>query len=162
MAGSFTTYAEQKILLHSVAKTAWALPSAVWLGLFFVAPTEDELNPGSDTTGTEVAGNGYVRIQISDATTGESVFGNVTAAGVLQNNGTVNADDTGFTAGGTGVITFPAATEDWISGTVVAAGIFDAAESGNLIWYGPFARAKTVLAGDILELPSNSIQLYLT
>lgn len=162
MAGSFTTYAEQKILLHSVAKTAWTMPTAVWLGLFFVAPTENETIPGADTTGTEVVGNGYARIKISDSVSGASVFGSITASGVLQNNGTANAGTAGLTSGGTGLITFAAATDDWISGAVVAAGIFDAATGGNLLWYGPFAKAKTVKAGDLIEFPANAIQLYLT
>lgn len=161
MVGSFTSYAERKILLHTTAKQEWTMPTAVWMGLFYEAPTEDERDPGNDTDGVEVLGNGYARVQVTDNTLGYSVFGTVTARGFLQNNGDYDASGDGFVSG-SGRIVFDAATDDWLDGPITAAGIFDAAEEGNLIWYGTFAKPKTVLTGDILEFPPNSIQFSLT
>jgi hypothetical protein len=50
-----TNYAANKILDHANGKTAWTMPTTVYIGLF-------TSNPGDDVSGTEVAGNGYARV----------------------------------------------------------------------------------------------------
>jgi len=51
----------------------------------------------------------------------------------------------GGSAALTAAVAFPAATADW--GTVVAVGIFDAATTGNMLWWGPLTANRTVSNG---------------
>lgn len=57
MAGSFTNYAENKILDHSLGVTAYTMPTA-YLAAFTVSP-------GEAGTGTEVSGGSYARVALS-------------------------------------------------------------------------------------------------
>jgi hypothetical protein len=63
MAGSFTDYLEDALLKHVFTNTAYTSPSAVYLGLFTVAPTDTG-------GGTELSGSGYARQAITFAVSG--------------------------------------------------------------------------------------------
>jgi hypothetical protein len=91
--------------------------------------------PSDSGGGTELSGNGYGRetVTFAAATSG---------AGTTSNSGAVV-----FTADG----------GDW--GSVTHMGIHDASSSGNLLWHGALAAAKTVLDGDSLEFAVGNIDL---
>ena len=91
--------------------------------------------PSDAGGGTELSGNGYARetVAFAAATSG---------AGTTSNSGAVV-----FTADG----------GDW--GSVTHMGIHDASSSGNLLWHGALAAAKTVLDGDSLEFAVGNIDL---
>ena len=94
-------------------------PATVYVGLFTVAPT----NPGD--AGTEVSTGGgslYARTAVT--------FG-APVNGVASNSAPV---------------TFPTAGASWT--TVVAAGIFDMASGGTLLYYGTLGSSKTIDPGD--------------
>lgn len=57
---SASSYAELKILDHSLGTAEWTMPSAVYIGLFSSDPTDAG-------TGTELSGNGYARAEITFA-----------------------------------------------------------------------------------------------
>lgn len=63
MAGSFTDYLEDALLKHVFTNTAYTSPSAVYLGLFTVAPTDTG-------GGTELSGSGYARQAITFSVSG--------------------------------------------------------------------------------------------
>jgi hypothetical protein len=100
---------QEERVLNWLKGTAFpAPPSAVYVGLFTVAPAED------GTTGTEVSGGGYARQAVT--------FGAVSQlpSGPAQMSNTAD-------------INFPVATAPW--GTIVAIGLFDASTAGNLLYY---------------------------
>ena len=101
------------------------------MGLFTSDPTDS-------ASGTEVAGNGYARVQIDNkmaaATTG------------VDNSTIVNNAD----------ITFPTATGGAF-GTVTHIGIFDASTSGNLLAHGILTEQKIISDGDTFEIKSGSL-----
>jgi hypothetical protein len=89
--------------------------------------------PSESGGGTEVTGGAYARQAVT--------FG-APASGSMSNSA---------------VIEFPTATANW--GTAKAWGLFDAATSGNLIWYGNIDTPKELLAGDIYRINAGSLTL---
>lgn len=94
--------------------------------------------PSDAGGGTELSGNGYVREAVTFA---------------------VATSGTGTTSN-TGAVVFTAVGGDW--GSITHMGIHDASSSGNLLWHGSLAAAKTVLDGDSLEFSVNNINLTVT
>ncbi len=89
--------------------------------------------PGEDGGGTEVSGGAYARQQVTfDAPSG----GSMTNSAAIE---------------------FPTATSSW--GTAVAWGLFDAAASGNLVWYGDITTPRELLAGDIYRVDAGNLTL---
>lgn len=89
--------------------------------------------PNETGIGTEVSGGSYARQQVT--------FG-APSAGVMKNGAAIE---------------FPTATESW--GKAVSWGLFDAASSGNLVWYGTISDPKELLAGDIYRINTNNLTL---
>lgn len=119
MAGK-SDYLENKILDHVLGNTAFSAPANLYFALFTSAPTD----AGG---GTEVSGFSYARVNLTNNTTN---FPN--ASGGSKSNGAA--------------ITFPTASGSW--GSVVAFGVFDAATSGNLLYWAMLTTPKTVGNGD--------------
>ena len=111
MPGSFTDYAEGKVLGHLFGGTSYAAVATWYIGFFSTAPTDS-------AAGTELSGSGYARVAVLNNTTN---FPAVSAGSPVV----TGVDITCFTASG--------------SHTAVAVGIFDALTSGNLVawsWLG--------------------------
>jgi hypothetical protein len=120
MAGGKSDYLENALLDHVLGGGDFTRPTPVYLALFTVTP--------SDTGGgTEVTGGSYARKSVTNNNT------NFPAAS--GGSKSLNVDTS-----------FAQASADW--GTVVAFGIFDAATSGNLLYWGPISPTKTVQNGD--------------
>lgn len=89
--------------------------------------------PSETGGGTEVTGGAYARQKVTFGTPSNGSMANSAA------------------------IEFPTATADW--GTAKAWGLFDAATSGNLIWYGSITTPKELLSGDIYRINAGSLTL---
>lgn len=126
--GAFSDYLETALLNHILRNTAYNSPTAVYLALFTVAPTD----AGG---GTEVSGGSYARKSVT--------------FGVPTDGTSTNSADVGFAQ----------ATADW--GEIKAFGLFDDGTSGNLLFYGNFTVAKTVLSGDYFTVPSGQLSITL-
>jgi len=122
-------YLDNAILDHILRNTALTSPTSVYIGLFTVAPTPS-------TAGTEVTGGSYARVAAGPGTWGAP------ALGVITN---------------TGVYTFPTASVSW--GLVVAAGVFDQASGGNLLYFGTLASSKTVDPGDTASFAASALTI---
>jgi hypothetical protein len=133
---AFTHYAEKALLSYALRNTTTPgfPPATVYLALFTAAPTDQG-------GGTEVSGGGYARQAVTFA--------------APTDNGASSGSQTSPTAD----VTFPVATADY--GTVVAAGLFDAATGGNLLLYGSLTESKTINAGDQFKMPSAGLSCLL-
>jgi hypothetical protein len=107
-----------------------AKPAGLYVALFTVAPTD----AGG---GTEVAGGGYVRVNLPPLDT------NWTAT---QGGTSGNSTGSGGVTANAVPITYPAPSAAW--GTIVAFGIFDAASGGHLLLWDLLTTTRTILSGD--------------
>lgn len=123
--GSKSNYLEAKVQDLVLGGVAFSAPGTVYVGLFSVTPSD----AGG---GTEATGTGYARVsKTNNLTNWPAASGEPTT----KSNGT--AVDFG-TAGGT-----------WSSGSnMVAFGVYDAAEGGNLLVWGALTVPKPVYSGD--------------
>lgn len=135
MAGSFSDFLELEILDHVFGNAAYSAPATLHVALYTAAP--------SDTGGgTEVSGNAYARVAVTNNAT------NFPAASA------------GSKANGT-AITFPQATPaGW--GVVVAFGILDAASGGNLLAWADLTASKTVDPLDTVSFAIGALTITLT
>lgn len=112
---SFTNTTENNILNHMLRNTAWTSPgTSVYVGLITAVTS------GEAGTVTEATGGSYARVQV-------------------QGTGAWNAP-AGSGTDNVSVITFPTATASW--GEILAAGIWDASTSGNLMMWGWLTTAR--------------------
>lgn len=93
--------------------------------------------PGEAGGGTEVSGGSYARTAVTFTVSGTAPT----------------------TASNSSAVEFPAATGNW--GTIVAAGIFDASTSGNLLAFADLTTSKTVDSGDVLRFNTGEIDVTL-
>lgn len=93
--------------------------------------------PGETGGGTEVSGGSYARTAVTFTVSGTAPT----------------------TASNSAAVEFAAATASW--GTVVAAGIFDASTSGNLLAFANLTTSKTVDSGDVLRFNTGEIDITL-
>jgi len=93
--------------------------------------------PGETGGGTEVSGGSYARTAVTFTVSGTAPT----------------------TASNSGAVEFPTATGSW--GTIVAAGIFDASTSGNLLAFANLTTSKTVDSGDVLRFNTGEIDVTL-
>ncbi len=93
--------------------------------------------PGETGGGTEVSGGSYARTAVTFTVSGTAPT----------------------TASNSSAVEFPTATGSW--GTIVAAGIFDADTSGNLLAFANLTTSKTVDSGDVLRFNTGEIDVTL-
>lgn len=125
--GQKSKYLEAKILnaLFGLSEV-FPTPANLYFALFTVSPT------ALTDTGTEPVGNNYSRTQ--------------------RGNSPANFDPAALTADGTRhqivnkqTFATPTASGSW--GTIVAVGIYDAATTGNLLYWGALTTPVTISAG---------------
>jgi hypothetical protein len=93
--------------------------------------------PGEGGGGTEVSGGSYARTSATFTVSGTAPT----------------------TASKSVAVEFPEASASW--GTVVAAGIFDASTSGNLIAFANLTTSKSIDTGDVLRFNIGEIDITL-
>lgn len=117
MAGSKSNFLELELLDHVLGNAPYTAPATVYVALYTATPSD----AGG---GTEVSGNAYARVPVTNNATNWPA-----ASAGSKSNGTA--------------ITFPQATPSgW--GVVTQFGIFDASTSGNLLYWGDLTASKTV------------------
>lgn len=124
---SFTNDLETRVLQWALTNGSPTRPTAWYVGLFTAAP-------GEAGGGTEVAGNAYVREDVT-----------FTVSGNLATN--------------SAAIEWPTATGNW--GTITHVAIFDASTSGNMLVYAALTSSKTISTGDVLRIPSGDLDVTL-
>lgn len=129
MAG-FSTHLAQALINHVFRGQAYTSPSSVHLALFVADPTDNNL------TANEVVGSWYGRQPISSWTA-------PTGTGVA----TANSNQIVFSA----VTGSPVTVTHW--------GLYDAANSGNLLASGAFSATKVLNVDDILAVNAGDLQL---
>lgn len=137
---AMSNYLENKLIDYIFRGQAFTPTTNTWIGLLTantVLGITNDANTGS--TVAEVSGGNYARVQV--------------ASTLLNWSGTQSASATTTSTGSNGTtyninaITFPVPTgADW--GVIKAFGMFDAATSGNLLFYGDLTTPKTVNNGD--------------
>jgi len=94
-------------------------------------------DPTEAGTGTEVTGGSYARVA----------------------SGFNTASGTGGSVVTNTVATFPTATSGW--GTVGWIGLWDAASTGNMLYYTALDASKTIDSGDIFKIDSGNLSVTL-
>jgi hypothetical protein len=138
---SASTYLEKKLLNHSFGVEAFTMPTAVYLALY-------KSNPGPLNTGTEVSANGapalgYERKAMTMRAAAETSAG--TGPSVITNELAVSFG--------------PCSGSAWETITHVA--VFDAAENGNMLFYGALSEPKTIGLTDTLTIPVDQYSMSL-
>jgi len=127
MAGSKSNYLENELLDHVLGDASYSAPGTLYIALYTVAT-------GDSDSGTEVSGNGYVRLAVTNNAT------NFPAASA------------GAKANGVAFTFATASGGNW--GTVVAFGIYDSSTStgtNNLLYWADLTVSKSVDDGDTAQ-----------
>lgn len=93
--------------------------------------------PSDSGGGTEVSGGSYARQAITFTVSGSSPTQAVNS----------------------GAVEFPTATADW--GTIVAAAVFDAPTSGNMLAWADLTSNKNITTGDVFRFPTSNFAITL-
>jgi hypothetical protein len=133
----FAEYAAKKILDHALGKTAWTMPTNVYVALY----NGDPLGAGSELA--DPPATDYAREQCTGATWVAAAFASPTAE-------SVSALDVDFGVAGSA----------W--GTVNYVAIFDAATAGNMIAAGPLEVSRSVQLNDPVKFPAGELKVRLT
>ena len=96
--------------------------------------------PGADASGTEVSGTGYGRVAIT--------LGQPSVVGGKATSSNTNA------------VNFGTAGSAW--GTVAYWAIYDSSSGGQLLWFGPFSRSKTVEINDSVVVAIGELDVTLS
>ena len=131
---SFSDFLENEVLDHVFGAAAYTAPATLYIALFTTAPGDD------GTGGTEVSGNNYSRVAVTN-----NVTNFPSASAGAKANGTE--------------IAFPTASGSW--GTVVAAGIYDASTAGNLLGVGTLTASKAVGTNDTFKFAVGDLDITL-
>jgi hypothetical protein len=121
------------ILNQVFRNTAYTRPATVYLALY-------TSNPTAADTGTEVSGGSYVRQAVT--------FAAPAVEGGLQ------------TVRNSAELVFPIATAEW--GNITHIGIRDSATGGNLLYFGPWTSARSILSGDRARVAVSALGLSLS
>jgi len=93
--------------------------------------------PSDAGGGTEVSGGSYARVNANTS------FGAASGTAITNN----------------AAITFPTATASW--GTVTHFGVFDAATTGNLLYWGALSTSKAIGSGDTASFAIGELDVTL-
>lgn len=134
MASGKGTYLANHFLDLILGANAFSAPGTVYMALYTSAP-------GAGGGGTEASGGSYARASVTNNSTNWPA-----SSGGVKQNGTA--------------ITFTTATADWSSGSnMVAAALWDAASSGNELYFGALTQNKPVLNGDTASFSTAAVSI---
>ena len=123
-----SNYLEDALINATLRNTSYTSPATIYVALYTTDPTDAD-------TGTEVAGNGYVRQSVT--------------FGAPSNGATSNS----------AAVEFPQATGSW--GTVAYIGLRDASTSGNLLYHTALDTSKTISTGDVFRISAGNLSVTL-
>lgn len=131
---NLSDYLEKKINDHIFGGPDYIRPSTIYVGLFTSAPSDGG-------GGTEISGNGYARLAITNNTTN---FPGATSGTGTKTNGVQ--------------LSFAAASGgNW--GTVTHYALFDAASSGNMLMHGELGTSRAVNDGDTIRIAAGALSI---
>jgi hypothetical protein len=139
---AMSNYLENKLVDQLFRAQSAPTTSTLHVGLFSAAPND----AGG---GTEISGNNYSRVSVTSSL--------ANWAGTQSAGSTVASSGTGGQTSNNAAITFATPSATW--GTVTHFGIFDAATSGNLLFYGALSISKTINQGDTVSFPAGSLSV---
>ncbi|MFD1627648.1 phage tail fiber protein [Azospirillum griseum] len=128
-----SNYLRNKLLDHANGKTAYAMPTTVYLAALTSASTVSASGTEVSTTST-----GYARQAIT---------------------ATMSVSSNGASSNATAVVFGPASSA-W--GTITDYAIFDAATGGNMLWFGTLSAAKTIASADELKFAAGQLSQSLS
>lgn len=138
MAGSFSNYAENKVIGLVFKQNTYASPTNLYVGLSTTALTTAQGDACTGTTFTgEVTGGAYARKKCNTW--------DAAASGATENSQ---------------VVTFAQATASW--GNLKSFGIFNKTTLGNMIGWGLLTASKTIASGDTFKFATGDIDATLT
>jgi hypothetical protein len=124
--GSFSDYAEAKVLDYVFSGAAFTPPANLFVALYTATPTD--AGGGTELT---IGSLGYTRVSVTNNAT--NFPASTGTSPTTKSNGTA--------------ITFGTnTTTDW--GTITAVALFDAASAGNMIAWTALTVSKPVMVGD--------------
>lgn len=97
-------------------------------------------DPGADASGTEISGTGYSRVAIT--------LGVPSVVGGKATSSNTNA------------VNFGTAGSAW--GNVAYWAIYDSSSGGQMLWFGPFSRQKTVEINDSVVVAIGELDVTLS
>ncbi len=127
-----STFLDDELLRWLTKGEAFPTPPALYVALFTTTPSKS-------SAGTEVTGNNYSRVL--------SLAAHWNVAAVTPRRATNTAP---FTFG-------PPSPSAW--GTIAGFGLFDAASSGNLLYYGAVAAPLATVAGQTVTFQIGALQI---
>lgn len=129
--GGLSDYGEGKVLDHVFGLSSYTAPTNLYVALYTAAP--------DDTGGgTEVSGNAYARVQVTNSSSSWSRSSNVVS--------------------NVGAITFPTPTPSaW--GTITHVGLFDASSAGNLIVWDALTTPLVTASGTAPNFPIGDLTI---
>jgi len=130
--GSKSDYLENAILDHVLTNTALTSPSSVFIALFTTVPTDS-------TSGVEVTGGSYARLEVGAATGRDFT---AAAAGATSNN-----EDWSFVQ----------ASANW--NTVSGFAVMDSLTDGEMLYWGDVSPAKLVENGDTAKFLTGDLDI---
>lgn len=143
MAGSKSNYLERVVLDTFLGGTAYTPPANLYIALYTTG-TVGETSTGGVPGAVEVTGGAYARAAVPNTVA-------QWPAAALDGNGKTLKTNANM-------ISFATATNDW--GTVTQWAIVDALAGGNVLYYGTFDVAKTILNGDTATVPAGALKIY--
>lgn len=142
MAGK-SDYLENKFIDWLLRAQSFTAPANVHVALLTAAPSDSG-------GGTEVSGGNYSRVQVASSL--------ANWAGTQSAGSTTASSGTGGITSNNVTITFPAPSALW--GLCTHFALYDAASSGNLLYWGPLTVPKTVNASDPAPtFPAGTLQI---
>lgn len=139
-AAGLTDSVEAALIGFVMGKGGYTPNASNWIGLSSTTPAD------AGTGATEPSGGSYARVQTQGTT----------ATGVAWSTPTGTAP---AYVENSAVITFPAATADWVSGAnLVAFGLWTASSAGTLTLFGSLTTPKPCLNGDTCSFAAAAIR----
>lgn len=139
---AMSDYLENKLIDQLFRGQSAPGTTTLYVGLLTAAPSD----AGG---GTEVSTGSYARVSVTSSL--------ANWAGTQAAASTTASSGTGGQTSNNSAITFPTPTAGW--GTVTHFGIYDAATSGNLLFWGQLTIAKTINEADTVTFPAASLSI---
>ena len=140
---AMSDYLENKLIDQLFRAQAAAGTATLYVGLYTAAPSDP------NTTGTEVSGGNYSRVAVTSSL--------ANWAGTQSAGSTAVSSGTGGQTSNNNAITFPTPSATW--GTVTHFAIYDAATTGNELFWGALTISKTINSGDTVSFPAGSLAI---
>lgn len=139
---AMSDYLENKLIDQLFRGQTAPTTSTLYVALYTAAPSDSG-------GGTEVSGNNYSRASVTSSL--------ANWAGTQSTGSTTASSGTGGSTSNNAAITFATPSASW--GTVTHFGIFDAASTGNLLFWGALTTSKTINSGDTVSFPAGTLSV---